>query len=133
MSETSGPTDPTKALPQLFVITKTPAHPRPRLPLAIFGGLADLAPDGALIWASTASRSHFDHFRYDSWPPRLGHFRIDHAWEGQPLVRIQQRLLWFTAGGWSVDVRVYFGTQRPSRALLTTVQAELDRLTLPRG
>ncbi|MHB8469943.1 MAG: hypothetical protein ACYDCH_09340 [Gaiellaceae bacterium] len=58
-------------------------------------------------------------------------FRLDHGWEGQPLPRIQQRLLWIDAGGWRLDVRVYFGTQHPSKRLLAAVQAELNRLTLP--
>ena len=34
--------------------------------------------------------------------------------------------------GWSLDVRVYFGTQHPGASLLAAVQAELSRLTLPR-
>lgn len=131
ISETSGPTNPAKAQPQLFIVARSPARPRPHLPLALFEGLRELAPTSALIWASTAGRGHFDHFKYDVWPPRLSHFRIDHAWEMQPEGRIQQRLLWFTADGWSFDVRVYLGTQQPSPALLASVQAELDRLTLP--
>jgi hypothetical protein len=110
-----------------------PARPRPHLPLSVFGGLRELARTGALIWASTASRGHFDHFPYDAWPPRLSRFRIDHGWEGQPQARIQQRLLWFTSHGWSFDVRVYFGTQRPSTPLISAVQRELNRLELPRG
>jgi hypothetical protein len=133
ISDSSGPVDPSKALPQLFIVTSAPAHPRPRLPLGIFDGLRQLAPTGALIWASTTGRGHYDHFRYDAWPPRLSHFRIDHGWEGQPQARIQQRLLWFTSRGWSLDVRVYFGTQHPSRALVAAVQTELNRLTPPRG
>src|SRR5579872_5091469 len=103
LRQTSGPKDPTKAVPQLFAVTRTPARPRPHLPLSIFNGLRQLAPGGALIWASTASRGHYDHFKYDGWPPRLSHFRVDNAWEGQPQARIQQRLLWFTADGWSFD------------------------------
>lgn len=50
---------------------------------------------------------------------------------GQPLRRIQQRLLWVAAGGWQLDIRVYLGTERPGKALLARAQAELDRLTLP--
>lgn len=134
VSESSGPTDPSKSIPQLFVVTRgAPRQPRPHLPLSIFGGLRQLAPNAALIWASTTSRGHFDHFPYDAWPPRLAHFRVDHGWEGQPAARIQQRLLWFTSHGWSLDVRVYFGTQHPSTALIMTVQSELNRLTLPKG
>jgi hypothetical protein len=133
IAQTSGPQDPAQKLPQLFIVTAKPARPRPRLPLSIFDGLRRLAPNGALIWAMTVSRGHYDRFPSRSWPPRLALFRLDHAWEGQPLPRIQQRLLWFTANGWSFDVRVYFGTQQPPRALVRAVQAELDRLTLPRA
>jgi hypothetical protein len=133
MSDSSGPTDPSKALPQIFIVTRTPAHPRPHLPLSIFGGLRQLAPTGALIWASTISRGHYDHFRYDAWPPRLSHFRVDHGWEGQPDARIQQRLWWFTSHGWSFDVRVYFGSEHPTAALTAAVQKELNHLTLPNG
>lgn len=131
ISDSTGPTDPSKALPQLFIVTRTPAHPRPHLPLNIFGGLRQLAPTGALIWASTASHGHYDHFKYAAWPPRLSAFRIERGWEGQPEGRIQQRLWWFTSRGWSFDVRVYFGTEHPSAALVAAVQSELDRLKLP--
>lgn len=131
ISDSSGPTDPSKAVPQLFVVTRTPARPRPHLPLDIFAGLRQLAPSGALIWASTASQGHYDHFKYAAWPPRLTAFRIERGWEGQPAGRIQQRLWWFTSRGWSFDVRVYFGTQHPSAVLVAAVQTELDRLTLP--
>lgn len=131
ISDSSGPRDPSQALPQLFLVTSAPARPRPHLPLNIFGGLRELAPTGALIWASTASRGHYDHFKYAAWPPRLAAFRTERAWEGQPEGRIQQRLWWSTSRGWSLDVRVYFGTQHPSPALVVAVQSELDRLTLP--
>lgn len=115
LSSSSGPTDPTKALPQLFIVTRAPAHPRPPLPLSISGGLRQLAPTGALIWASTASRGHYDHFKYDAWPPRLSHFRIDRAWEGQPQLRIQQRPLWFTSHGWSSTFVSTSGRSVPRR------------------
>ena len=131
ISETSGRTDPATARPQLFIVTKKPSDPRPQLPLSIFNGLRELAPSAALIWASTVSRGHFDHFEQESWPPRLARFSIQRAWEGQPEARIQQRLLPLSAGGWSLDLRVYFGTQHPKRALLAAVQAELDRMALP--
>jgi len=133
LSYSSGPTDPTEALPQLFVETKAPEHPRPRLPLSIFGGLRQLAPAGVVIWASTDSRGRRHGIPPDAWPPRLSHFRVDHLWKGQPQPRIEQRFLWFTSDGWSFDVRVYFGTQHPPAALLAAAQTELNRLTLPRS
>ena len=131
ISESSGPTNPSDRIPQLFLVTRAPAHPRPQLPLDVFAGLRQLAPTGALIWALTDSRGNPHHFGYDAWPPRLSRFRIDHGWEGQPEARIQQRLWWFASHGWSFDVRVYFGTQHPSAALVAAVRAELNRLTLP--
>lgn len=65
------------------------------------------------------------------WPLHLRSFRIDHGWEGQPAGNVQQRLRWAAVGGWQIDVRVYFGTQHPSKRLLGFVQAELNRLRLP--
>ena len=66
------------------------------------------------------------------WPLHLSSFRVDHGWEGQPAANVQQRLHWAVVDGWHLDVRVYFGTQHPSKALLTKTRAELDRLRLPR-
>ena len=101
--------------------------------LTPFDGLKKLGPSDALIWATTVRKGAFPHpFRSAAWPPRLRDFRIDHAWEGQPLPRIEQRLLALTTHGWTLDVRVYFGTQHPTMQLLGEVQAELGRLTLPR-
>jgi hypothetical protein len=62
----------------------------------------------------------------------LAGFRLDRMWEGQPAPNIQQRLRWATVAGWHLDVRVYFATQHPGKALLASAQAELNRLLLPR-
>jgi hypothetical protein len=71
------------------------------------------------------------HFARARFPLRLSSFRVDHGWENQPAANIQQRLGAVTAGGWDLDVRVYFATQHPDRKLLAEAQAELDRLRLP--
>jgi hypothetical protein len=71
-------------------------------------------------------------FTKTSWPLHLSSFRVDHGWEGQPATKVQQRLRWAVVDGWHLDVRVYFGTQHPSKALFAKAQAELDRLRLPR-
>jgi hypothetical protein len=65
------------------------------------------------------------------WPPVLSTLRVDHSWEGQPAPNIQQRLIFGSAGGWDLSVRVYFATQHPDRKLLADAQAELNRLVLP--
>jgi hypothetical protein len=129
---TTGPTSAAQQLPpQLFAITAT-ANPDALIPFGVFDGLKKLDARSALIWATTISKvGHPFTFKHAAWPPRLSDFRVDHGWKGQPLVRLQQRLLAIAVGGWNLDVRVYFGTQHPSKRLLASVQAELNRLTLP--
>jgi hypothetical protein len=128
----TGPTTPAQQLPpQLFALTAS-SNADALVPFGVFDGLKKLNASGALIWATTSSKSgHPYTFKRAAWPPRLRDFRVDHGWEGQPMPRIQQRLLWIAVGGWNLDVRVYFGTQHPSKRLLAAVQAELNRLTLP--
>jgi hypothetical protein len=132
LTVTTGPTNASQHQPpQLFAITAK-SNPDALIPLGVFDGLKKLDATAALIWATTISKSgHPFTFKRVSWPPRLTDFRLDHGWEGQPLPRIQQRLLWIAVRGWNLDVRVYFGTQHPSKPLLASVQAELNRLTLP--
>lgn len=129
---TTGPTTAAqREPPQLFALTAS-ANADALTPLGVFDGLKKLGPGAALIWATTLRRGAFPRpFKAAAWPPRLAEFRLDRSWEGQPLPRIQQRLLALTTHGWSLDVRVYFGTQHPRRSLLAAVQAELGRLTLP--
>jgi hypothetical protein len=129
---TTGPTSAAQQLPpQLFAITAT-ANSGALTPFGVFDGLKKLDASSALIWATTISKvGHPFTFKHAAWPPRLSDFRVDHGWKGQPLVRIQQRLLAIAVGGWNLDVRVYFGTQHPGKRLLASVQAELNRLTLP--
>jgi hypothetical protein len=132
LTVTTGPTTASQQLPpQLFAITPK-SHADELTPFGFFGGLKRLNPTASAIWAMTLRRGGFANaFKPATWPPHLADFRVDHGWEGQPLPRIQQRLLALTTHGWSLDVRVYFGTQHPSRALLASVQAELSRLLLP--
>jgi hypothetical protein len=133
LTVTTGPAAASQheAAPQLFAITAT-SRAGALTPFDVLGGLRRLDTGTALIWAMTISRGgHPTSFGRAPWPPRLVDFRLDRGWEGQPLPRIQQRLLAIAVGAWNLDIRVYFGTQHPGRALLGAVQAELDRLTLP--
>jgi hypothetical protein len=132
LTVTTGPTNASQQLPQVFALTAR-SNDDALIPFGVFDGLKKLDASAALIWASTSGTGGSTNtFKAVAWPPRLTDFRVDHGWEGQPLPRIQQRLLWIAAGGWRLDVRVYFGTQHPSKSLLATVQAELNRLTLPK-
>jgi hypothetical protein len=132
LTVTTGPTTASQQLPpQLLAITPR-SHADQLTLFDGFDGLKKLDATAALIWATTIGKAG-DPFTFKRlpWPPRLIDFRVDHGWEGQPLGRIQQRLLAIAVGGWNLDVRVYFGTQHPSKPLLASVQAELDRLIVP--
>jgi hypothetical protein len=98
----------------------------------LFVGLKRLSSSGIVIWATDAGRGGPTRvFTKTRWPLNLGSFRLDQSWEGQPAANVQQRLRWASVAGWHLDVRVYFGTQHPSKATLAKAQAELNRLTLP--
>lgn len=99
-------------------------------PFEVFTSLTRLSKNGILIWASTIGRNR-PTFAPMHWPPRLGSFRVDHGWEGQPAPNVQQRLKWGVIDGWDMDVRVYFGTPHPNEQLLRRAQSQLDRLVLP--
>jgi hypothetical protein len=98
----------------------------------LFVGLKQLSSSGIVIWAIDAGRGGPTKvFTKTRLPLELGSFRLDQSWEGQPAANVQQRLRWTTVAGWHLDVRVYFGTQHPTKATLAKAQAELNRLTLP--
>jgi hypothetical protein len=131
LTATTGATNPSQLEPQVWAITAR-SNTDALMPFDLFTGLKNLGATAALVWASTSGTGGPNNtFKAVAWPPRLSDFRVDRAWEGQPLRRIQQRLLWIATGGWRLDVRVYFGTEYPSKRLLAAVQAELNRLTLP--
>lgn len=132
LTVTTGATNPSQLVePQVWAITAR-SNVAALVPFDLFNGLRNLSASGVVIWATTSGTGGPTHvFKAAAWPPRLSDFRLDRVWKGQQLRRIQQRLLWIAAGGWRLDVRVYFGTQRPGTALLASAQAELNRLTLP--
>ena len=130
---TTGPTNPAVLAPQVWAITTT-GNTSALRPFDLFNGLRALSKDGIVIWASTAGRgSPMRPFTASRWPLRLPSFRLDRSWEGQPSARVQQRLRWAYVRRWHLDVRVYFGTQRPSKNLLRIAEAELDRMVLPQA
>lgn len=98
----------------------------------LFVGLKRLSSSGIVIWATDAGRGGPTRlFTKATWPLKLSSFRLDQSWEGRPAANVQQRLRWATVAGWHLDVRVYFGTQHPTKATLAKAQAEINRLTLP--
>ena len=132
LTVTTGPTNPGLVAPSVWAITAVEGTSA-LVPFDLFDGLRSLSPDGAVIWASTGGRGGVTPtFRPAKLPLRLGSFRLDRLWEGQPVENVQQRLRWVSVAGWQLDVRVYFGTQHPSRDLVAMAQAELNQLRLPR-
>jgi hypothetical protein len=117
-------------LSSIVSVTKTDAKAiRPFTP---FSGFTRLPRRGVIVWSTVLGRAGSPtEFRHIAWPPRLRTFRLDRAWEGQPAPNIQQRLTFGAVRGWNIDVRVYFATQHPDKALLDKTQAELNRLELP--
>jgi hypothetical protein len=98
----------------------------------LFVGLRRLSSSGIVIWASDMGRGGpTTMFTKTRWPLELGGFRLYRSWEGQPAANVQQRVRTATVAGWHLDVRVYFGTQHPTKATLAKAQAEIDRLILP--
>jgi len=98
----------------------------------LFVGLERLSSSGIVIWASDMGRGEpAGVFTKTGWPLKLGSFRLDESWEGQPAANVQQRVRWASIAGWHLDVRVYFGAQHPTEATLAKAQAELDRLMIP--
>ncbi len=133
LTVTTGPTDPGLVAPSVWAITATEGTSA-LVPFDLFNGLRSLSPCGVVIWATTSGRGGVTtDFRPVTLPLRLRRFVVYRLWEGQPAANLQQRLRWVSVAGWQLDVRVYFGTQHPSRDLVAMVEAELNRLRLPRA
>ena len=127
----TGPMDTAQGAPELKAASDHGVSPA--VLFNFFVGLRHLSRSGIVIWASTSGRGGATPvFTRSRWPVSLSSFRVDHGWEGQPAANVQQRLRGIVVRGWHLDVRVYFGTQHPSKRLLAKAQAELDRLRLPR-
>jgi hypothetical protein len=118
--------------PQVWAITTLRSDLSALQPYSLGTGLLRLRRNAVLIWASTSGRGgRTAVFTPARWPLRLHSFRVDHHWETQPAPNVQQRLRWAAVDGWRLDVRVYFATQHPSKALLGVAQTELNRMLLP--
>src|SRR6185312_14965641 len=89
--------------------------------------LRTLPPDGIVVHAADYGRSSRPP-RRRSLPYALAAFRHDHGWEGQAAPNVPQYVLFTSLEGHLLDVRVFFGTQHPSRPLARRAQAELDSL-----
>ena len=66
-------------------------------------------------------------------PPQLGDADVREDWEGQPNTDAPEYLIQSTTNGFYLEVRVFFGTQRPSDEQASRAQTELAELRLPPG
>jgi hypothetical protein len=98
-------------------------------PTDVFPGatLRHLPPDGIVVYGADYGRSSRLP-RRRGLPYALAEFRHDHGWEGQPAPNVPQYVLFTSLYGHLLDVRVFFGTQDPSRGLTDRAQAELSSL-----
>ena len=62
-------------------------------------------------------------------PYQLSQFRHDRGWEGQPAPNVPQFVLFTSRDKHLLDVRVFFGTQHPSRQQVARAQRELNTLS----
>lgn len=62
-------------------------------------------------------------------PYQLSQFRHDRGWEGQPAPNVPQFVLFTSSDKHLLDVRVFFGTQHPSRQQVARAQRELATLS----
>jgi hypothetical protein len=88
----------------------------------------------ALLWSAdrrNAPTGPDQNFPTRELPLRLSDADVRSSWEGQVHSDVPEFLLLAWAGGWNLDVRVYFGSQEPSEETLAEAQAQLDRLRLP--
>jgi hypothetical protein len=66
-------------------------------------------------------------------PPQLGDADVREDWESQPYTDAPEYLIQSTTNGFYLEVRVFFGTQRPSDEQASRAQTELAELRLPPG
>jgi hypothetical protein len=141
LTVTTGPTrhkftaNPPRAIgiaPQVWAITIRHSDLSALQPYSLGTGLLRLSRSAVLISATTSGHgSPTAVYTPARWPLQLRSFQVNHRWETQPAANIQERLRWAAVDGWRLDVRVYFATQHPSKALLSLAQTELNRMRLP--
>jgi hypothetical protein len=100
------------------------------------GTALHLPPDGFVIYAALAFPGRNPPPANPNFPPsqlplRLAKFQVRHQWEGQVAPNVPEYLDWTLVAGQFLDVRMWFGTQHPSRKTLRRAQRELGTLQVP--
>jgi hypothetical protein len=102
--------------------------------------LEALPPDGIVVWVSLTRDSHFEPSRLDRndtyrprRPPpyRISDFERFYPWQGQ-IRNIPDYRLWAAWGErYLVDLRVFFGREHPTEAMLAEADAVVRGLRFP--
>lgn len=104
-----------------------------------YSTLLTLPPKGIVVVATFTEPQHLylPRSSYHLYPERSLPLRlsdatpfIQYGTQVRPEEPLGQHQLKATVDRWGVDVQVYFGTSRPSRALLAEAQRQLDRMVV---
>lgn len=127
--------DGTPARPAAAIAANVPVRPSDDPDGLPYATLQALPPDGIVLLAEFVER--VEEWRDSRFPTRALPLRVRDAAPfiefgvqvrpGRPLGQYQ---LLAGVNGYNVDVNLYFGTERPSPALLAAAQRQLDRLVV---
>lgn len=135
-SVTTSPSDLEADWAPLAWATNVPLESNPG-PFGIFpfGGqdLTDLPADGIVVaaWLEMPEGPNEALFRDLNLPLKVSDADVRPFWEGQPAPNIPEYLILARVKEQWVDVRVYFGTLKPSDEVLAEANEELARLQIP--
>jgi hypothetical protein len=123
---------PTLAQEAIAIAANVPLHPDDAADRLPYSTMLRLPPNGVVILAGFTARG--DPFRDEHYPLRALPLRLRDAVPGSIQLRPERPLgqyrLSVGINGHNVDVNVYFGTPRPTPALVAAAQRQLDRLVV---
>ncbi len=95
-----------------------------------------LSPNGFLMYASLpVPNSHQQHANPDfihlGLPLHLSEFQVERRWEGQVASNVPEYVLRAAVARQFLELRIWFGTQSPSKKTLEQAQHELNSLGVP--
>lgn len=127
--------DGTPAWPAAAIAANVPLQPTDDPDGLPYATLQALPPDGIVLLAGFVER--VEEWSGSRFPPRELPLRvrdaapfIEFGVQVRPARPLGQYQLLAGVNGYNVDVNLYFGTERPSPALLAAAQRQLDRLVV---
>jgi hypothetical protein len=124
--------DGTPVRPAVAIAANVPFSPRDDAQGLPLSTLMSLPPDGIVMIAIFTARDESAHDGFGFFPRRKLPLRAGEAepfgvWirPGRPLGQVR---LWAGVNRHNVDLTIYYGSERPSAALIAAAQRQLDRL-----